>query len=170
MFSKATSGGPEPTGEKRKTTTTSSMPSIVSANLRITGDLVSDGDIQVEGAIKGNVKSRMLTVGESGSVNGEIVADQLVVAGTVVGKIKARTITFGPSATVTGDVAHESLGIEAGARFEGQCKRLVEGSAKVAAGIVDALPTESAPQASSQHGAAPGDGKPEPSVRDGTRP
>jgi len=169
MFSKATSSGPEPTGERRKTTT-SSMPSIVSANLRITGDLVSDGDIQVEGAINGNVKSRMLTVGESGSVNGEIVADQLVVAGTVVGTIKARTITFGPSATVTGDVSHESLGIEAGARFEGKCKRLVEGSTKVAAGIVDALPKESAPPASPQRGAASGDGKPEPSVRDGTRP
>ena len=106
----------------------SSMPSIVSANLRIVGDLVCDGDIQVEGTVEGSVKSSVLTIGDSGTIQGQISADQVMVSGTVVGKIKARTVYLAQSASVTGDILHESLGIEAGAQFEGQCKSLVDGT------------------------------------------
>ena len=109
------------------------MPSIVSANLRIVGDLVCDGDIQVEGTVEGSVKSSVLTIGESGTIQGQITADQVMVSGTVVGKIKARTVYLAQSASVTGDILHESLGIEAGAQFEGQCKSLVD-SAKADTG------------------------------------
>lgn len=125
MFSKGNSSNETSVAtDTRLKGNSSSMPSIVSANLRITGDLVSDGDIQVEGAVEGNIKSRMLTIGESGSVKGEVVADQITVAGVVVGKIRAGSVTLAHSADVTGDISHESLGIEAGARFEGNCKQI----------------------------------------------
>lgn len=100
------------------------MPSIVSGNLKITGDMMCDGDIQIEGTVEGNITSRLLTVGESGSVKGEIVADQVTIAGTVVGKVKARTVTLSQTSDVSGDITHEALGIEAGARFEGSCKKI----------------------------------------------
>lgn len=127
MFSKASSSDPTIVPQKPKTmggTTPKTMPSIISAGLHVTGDLVSDGDLQVEGTIEGNVKSRLLTVGESGSVDGEITADQVTVAGSVTGKIKARNVSLTQSARVTGDIAHDSLSIDAGARFEGSCTRL----------------------------------------------
>ena len=101
-----------------------SMPSIVSANLRINGDLISEGDVQIEGTVEGNITSRMLTVGESGVVKGEIVADQVTIAGRVNGKVKARTVTLSQTSDVSGDISHEALGIEAGARFEGSCKKI----------------------------------------------
>lgn len=126
MFSKASSSDSTNASQKPKTVggMAKTMPSIVSAGLRVTGDLVSDGDLQVEGTIEGNVKSRLLTVGEGGSVNGEITADQVTVSGSVTGKIKARNVSLTQSANVTGDIAHESLSIDAGARFEGNCTRL----------------------------------------------
>ncbi len=126
MFSKGSSGGPHepeisvPGGKPQP----SSMPSIVSANLRINGDLISEGDVQIEGTVEGNITSRMLTVGESGTVKGEIVADQVTIAGAVIGKVKARTVTLAQTSDVTGDISHEALGIEAGARFEGSCKKI----------------------------------------------
>ena len=120
MFSKGSSGEPhEPDISVPSKPQPNSMPSIVSANLRINGDLISEGDIQIEGTVEGNITSRMLTVGESGTVKGEIVADQVTIAGTVVGKVKARTVTLAQTSDVTGDISHEALGIEAGARFEG---------------------------------------------------
>jgi len=98
------------------------MPSIISADFRITGDIVSEQDLQVEGNIVGNVKSRMLTVGASASIEGDITADQVNVNGKVIGKIKARTVTLGQSARVNGDITYESLTMDPGTRFEGSCK------------------------------------------------
>ncbi len=105
------------------------MPSIISTDLTVSGNLVSDGDIQVEGTIEGDVKSRTLTIGQSGAVRGTVVADTVQVSGEVTGEIRAATVTLAKSARVSGDIWHDTLAIEAGARMEGTCKRL-EGAAK----------------------------------------
>jgi len=92
--------------------------------MRITGDLVSDGDIQVDGTVDGNVKTGMLTVGEEAEIRGEIEADSVRVCGSVSGQIQARTVEIVKTAKVVADVIHESLSIEAGAFVTGNMKRL----------------------------------------------
>lgn len=99
------------------------MPTIVSAGLKITGDLVCDGDIQVDGSVEGSVKCRTLTVGEHGSVAGEVMASEVTIDGTVTGKIQAQQVSLSRSASVTADIEFQSLGIEEGAHFEGNIKR-----------------------------------------------
>ncbi len=106
-----------------------SMPSIISAQLTVKGDLASDGDVQIDGNVQGDVRTASLTVGETGIINGSITADTVIVAGTVTGQIHARAVTLVRSSRVQGDIWHESLAIEAGARFEGGCKRKTEGEA-----------------------------------------
>jgi cytoskeletal protein CcmA (bactofilin family) len=100
------------------------VPSIISANLKIVGNLVSDGDVQVDGVIEGDVNSRSLTVSENASIFGEIEAETVRIHGTVHGQIKASNVTMGPTAKVVGDVIHANLVIESGAFIEGHCKRL----------------------------------------------
>lgn len=100
------------------------MPSIVSADMRIIGDVISQGETQIDGTVDGNVKSGTVTVGNVGTVNGEINADTVQVSGTVTGKIRAKTVTLAKTARLKGDIAHENLAIEAGAQFEGQVSRL----------------------------------------------
>lgn len=112
----------------RSSRSRSDMPSIVSAGLKIAGDMVSDGDIQIEGTVEGDVKSRMLTIGESGIVSGSVIADEVSVSGTVNGHIEARTISLSRSARVSGDLIHETLSVESGAQVEGKFKRLTEGA------------------------------------------
>lgn len=107
------------------------MPSIIGADMRIVGEVISQGETQLEGTIEGNVKSGNVTVGNAGTVNGEISADTVHVSGTVTGKIRAKTVTLARSARVKGDIAHESLAIEAGAQFEGQVSRLDQGDKAV---------------------------------------
>ena len=99
------------------------MPSIISSGLQIKGDIISDDDVQIEGVVVGDVKSRTLTIGESGEITGEIIADQLQVSGSVAGQIKARSVTLHRSAKVEGDVLHETLSIESGAYIEGNIRR-----------------------------------------------
>ena len=57
-------------------------------------------------------------------VRGSITADSVRVAGTVKGGVTAKAVTLAGSAKVDGDIVHQSLSIETGAAFEGQCRRM----------------------------------------------
>ncbi len=98
-------------------------PSLISNNLTVTGNMKTEGEIQIDGTIEGDVHCGALTVGEKASITGEIVADRIIVHGTVSGRIRARQVQLATTAHVIGDVYHDTLAIEAGAFLEGHCKR-----------------------------------------------
>ena len=102
------------------------MPSIISANLRITGNLESEGDIQIDGIVEGDIRSSSLTVSDSATVRGAIEADMVAIAGSVTGQIKAKTVTLQRTARVIADIVQESLSIEPGAYFEGNTRRIAQ--------------------------------------------
>jgi cytoskeletal protein CcmA (bactofilin family) len=101
----------------------SKLPSIIGAGMSVTGNLVGDGVIQVEGAVTGDVHCHEVTVGRSAEVRGQIECEMASIHGTVVGEIRAERVTLSASARVTGDIVHEELSIEAGAYVEGQLLR-----------------------------------------------
>jgi len=131
-----------------------SAPSLISADLRITGDLNSGGDIHVEGVVEGDIRSATLTIGEGAEVRGSIVAEQIRVCGTVLGQIQAHRVELTRTAKVTGDIAHELLSIEAGAHVEGHCKRIEPAAARVAEGVVSLVDVVPNPIGSKKGGAA----------------
>ena len=98
--------------------------SIISANLRITGNLVTDGVIQLDGIVDGDVTCEDLTVGEAAVINGSVESNQVRVAGTVNGEISARNVELTRNAKVIGDIDHTSLMIEAGAHVQGLCRHV----------------------------------------------
>ena len=100
------------------------IPSIVSGDLVVTGNLRSTGDIQVDGRVEGDVISRTITIGEEACVEGSIIAESVRICGCVRGEVKATTVTLAKTGRVEGDIAHESLSIEAGAFIEGSIRRL----------------------------------------------
>lgn len=120
MFSKANAPAEKVAAPLSRT----KVPSIVAENLRIIGNLTSDGDIQVEGIVDGDIATKKLTVGAGATVNGVIVGDEITIAGTVNGQITARAIRLTRTAKVIGDINHDSLSIEAGAFVQGLCKRI----------------------------------------------
>ena len=97
--------------------------SVISPNVRIVGDIVSQGEVHVDGEIDGNISCQLLTVGEGARISGEVTAESVKVHGELSGKINAPTVSITRTAKVTGDVIHESLEIEVGAYFEGHCIR-----------------------------------------------
>ena len=125
MFSKS-SKGPAKTQAPPATPPKRYAPSIISGDLKVVGDLNSEGEIQVDGSVDGDIRSKDLLIGETATVKGEIVADAIRVFGSVNGQIKARSVTLAKSAHVVGDIHHTNLSIEEGAFLEGHCKRIAE--------------------------------------------
>ena len=102
----------------------SSVPSIISPDLRINGDMVCSGDIQIDGWVEGDIQSRNVVVGEAATVHGALQAENVRICGIVNGQIRADNVILEKSARVTGDILHKSLSIEQGAFLEGMCKRI----------------------------------------------
>ncbi|MFT6773816.1 MAG: cytoskeletal protein CcmA (bactofilin family) [Paracoccaceae bacterium] len=111
-------------------------PSILSQDLTVTGNMSTTGDIQVEGAVEGDIRAHLLTVGETATIRGEIVADDVVVNGRVVGRVRGIKVRLTSSARVEGDIIHKTIAIESGAHFEGSVQRsddpLGDGASKLA--------------------------------------
>ena len=97
-------------------------PSIISAGLKVIGNLEADSSLQIDGKVEGDVRGRDVKIGENAVVKGSIFGEAVEAAGTIEGKIESRTVIVRKSAHVTGDIYHERLEIEAGAYVDGQCK------------------------------------------------
>lgn len=109
--------------------------STLSAGVRYEGNISGGGDVQIDGALKGDVHLARVLIGESGSVNGAITADMIEVRGKVNGSITAKSVRLLATARVEGDITQEQLAIEPGAWFQGrsiQAKRELPTAAALA--------------------------------------
>lgn len=97
--------------------------SVLSSDLHITGNIKTTGDIQVEGTVEGDIRAHLLTVGESATIKGEVVADDVVINGRVVGRVRGLKVRLTSTARVEGDIVHKTIAIESGAHFEGSVQR-----------------------------------------------
>jgi cytoskeletal protein CcmA (bactofilin family) len=96
--------------------------SLIDAWLTITGNLLSEGEVQVDGQIKGDIRCKRLIVGKDAAIVGSIAAEEVVVRGKVEGVIRATRVILQDSAHVEGEIVHTRLAIEEGASFEGQAR------------------------------------------------
>lgn len=99
------------------------VPSIIGEDLTVTGNIISKGEVQIEGEVQGDIHCSSLVVGEKAQVTGGLVAEDVVVRGRVVGSIRGSRVTLQSSSHVEGDIYHQSLAIEQGAFFEGKSRR-----------------------------------------------
>jgi len=127
----ATPSAPAPAKTAAKSTSSTSL-SIISSDVTITGDIVSLGDVQIEGAINGNLRARSVVVGGEANIHGEIAAEEVVVRGYIKGEIRGERVTLSPGCLVIGNIFHKLLTIETGADFDGRCNRCEEPLAKTA--------------------------------------
>ena len=96
---------------------------IIGPELKIAGDLFTKGQVQIRGAIEGDVHGIYVLVAEGGSITGRISAEEIIVRGRVMGSIHGKRVMLKSSCHVAADVFHDSLTIEDGAAFEGQAHR-----------------------------------------------
>lgn len=106
-----------------RTGTGNAIPSIIGTSMKVTGDLDSEGSVQIEGTIEGDMRCAEITVGRDAHVRGQIFAELVHIHGAVTGDIRATKAVLSSSARVVGNIIHEELTIEAGAHVEGQMMR-----------------------------------------------
>ncbi len=96
--------------------------SILSSGVKIEGKLYSEGNVRIDGKIKGNVTvNGNLTLGESSEVNGEIKAQNITVNGAVDGKVSAsEKLVLEEKSKVHADLVARILVVEEGATFDGK--------------------------------------------------
>jgi cytoskeletal protein CcmA (bactofilin family) len=97
--------------------------SVLSADLHVTGNMKTTGDVQVEGTVEGDIRAHLLTIGESATIKGEVVADDVVINGRIVGRVRGLKVRLTSTARVEGDIIHKTIAIESGAHFEGSVQR-----------------------------------------------
>jgi len=129
----STFGGTVPTGSSKP----KPAASVLSADLHVVGNVKTSGDIQVEGTVEGDIRAHLLTIGETATIKGEVVADDIVVNGRVIGRVRGLKVRLTATARVEGDIIHKTIAIESGAHFEGSVQRqddpLANGASKPAA-------------------------------------
>lgn len=103
--------------------TTSNASTMIGAGTTITGDLLSNGDIRIDGILKGNLKGKSkIIIGTDGVVEGNIEGLHADIMGHVTGTIKVQELLYLHGSTeVNGDIFAGKLQIEPTAVFNGKC-------------------------------------------------
>ncbi len=124
MFSRASKGSKSGNATAPTPPKKAAAPSFISTDMRLVGDVASEGEVQIDGTVNGDIRTKILLVGETASIKGEIIAETVKVHGEITGQIKATNVTLAKTAHMIGDILHENLAIEEGAYLEGHCKRM----------------------------------------------
>lgn len=100
------------------------VPTIISENTRVNGDIISNAILHVDGHVEGDITCDELVIGNKGVVEGSVVVKSLQLYGTLNGKAAAEKIFIARSAKLIGDATHASIAIEPGAYIDGRCMRV----------------------------------------------
>ena len=100
-----------------------STRSVIDSWLTIRGDLESEGEVQVDGTVNGDIRCAHLVVGKDAVIIGNITAEEVIVRGKVNGIIRALSVTLQDTAVVESEIYHKSLAVEQGACFDGHSRR-----------------------------------------------
>ena len=96
---------------------------IIGSGHLITGNIESQGDLRVDGSIKGNIHCMAkVLIGPGGQVEGSIHCQEADVSGTVIGNISCTgLLLLKGNASIAGDIHTSKLMMEPSVSFNGQC-------------------------------------------------
>jgi cytoskeletal protein CcmA (bactofilin family) len=102
------------------------------AGTHIEGTLELDGEVKLEGHIKGKVSGNgLIIIGERADLQADIFATAIVVHGKVRGQIHASDrLELHRTAQVKGMIQAARIRIDEGAAFEGECRMTAKDAAK----------------------------------------
>lgn len=133
MFLKNKSGATEVVNNT--TSNKKGTPSVISSGTHILGNVVSDGAVDIDGSVEGNIRAEQATVRANGKITGDITANVVHIYGDVRGLIRSHAVHLYSSAHVSGVIVHQSLTVEDGAFIDAKFKRLNDVSDYTAASI-----------------------------------
>lgn len=96
---------------------------IIAEGVKVEGNFVSHGNIIIDGAVKGSIKTDQdLRVGEKAKVTANVVATNVLISGELQGNLKVNgTLELSPTAKIYGDIEAKVFVVAAGAMITGKC-------------------------------------------------
>jgi cytoskeletal protein CcmA (bactofilin family) len=103
--------------------TDSASINLIGNGTTIAGDVNSNGDVRIDGTLKGNISiSGKLVVGPSGIIEGNVACQNADISGKIHGKINVtELLSLKSSAKLLGDIVTSKITIEPNATFTGTC-------------------------------------------------
>ena len=102
----------------------SARDSCIGAGMSIVGKIECNGPAQVFGRIEGELRASDLVVGDSATIDGSVIAQNVTVCGRIKGTIRAVRVKLQNGGAVEGDIFHRSLSIDEDSHFEGSSRRV----------------------------------------------
>lgn len=101
---------------------------VVGADVNLTGDIKSQGNITIRGKVKGRViTNNSAFINDGAKVEGSIEAGNAVIDGTIKGNVTAKEdLEINPTGKIYGDIIAKGLIIKKGAVFVGKSNSLAE--------------------------------------------
>lgn len=105
--------------------------SIIGQKTRVDGNVTFEGRLHVNGTIRGNVSApaddrAMLTLSDTGSIEGDVHVPHIVLNGPVTGSVHASDhIELASKARVEGDVHYALIEMAMGAEVNGKLVRML---------------------------------------------
>lgn len=105
--------------------TSESFESIIGKTLKIEGNIFASDSIRIDGVISGDVFQEKncevtIAIAQGAIVTGNVIAGNVIISGEVRGNIvSTKRIELLSTAIVLGDIAYASIGLEVGARVQG---------------------------------------------------
>ena len=109
--------------EVMKKTESTAAINMIGHGTTISGDIQSQGDIRIDGTLKGSVSTEgKVVLGKDGVIEGDVFCSSADISGNLKAKITASSLlSLKSTAKLNGDIVTNKLSIEPGASFSGSC-------------------------------------------------
>lgn len=92
---------------------------IVDESSRISGEIDSDGQVDISGRVEGTIRARRVNIREGATVANNVSAEEITIAGTVTGELMAVSVAIAATAHVDAQIIHHQIEIAQGAVVKG---------------------------------------------------
>jgi cytoskeletal protein CcmA (bactofilin family) len=95
-------------------------PSFLGPGVGVQGVLEIDGELVIAGQVRGRIAALKLVIASGGCVEGDVIAQEVVINGRLNGRVFSPTVAIEASAEVEGRIFHTTISVERGARVSGR--------------------------------------------------
>ena len=94
--------------------------SIIGEGIDFSGEIITEGNIHIDGTMRGTIRANEVVIGPNGDFDGEIIADILIISGTIKGKFTIKNLHIRKDGLLQGKAKYEVLVVDIGGRIQGE--------------------------------------------------
>ena len=94
--------------------------SIIGEGIDFLGEVNTEGNVHVDGVIKGIIRAHEVVIGPQGNFDGEIIADILVINGNAKGKFNVKSLHVRKEGLLQGRAKYDVIVVESGGKIQGE--------------------------------------------------